>query len=157
MLIRTLFFALPALAIATSGYAQVPLLRSLRLLGKPDTDQIESEVGTSSKRRCGKNSGWNTERVTKPAGNGSATAAQRRSGRIACAGSRHSDSVADLLGSAFIWARKDRWTLGRVYRKGVVTFPSCSWPTTVRPDRFGFAAGIRKDFTGLHDLHVNRR
>ena len=35
--------------------------------GKPGTDQIESEVGTSSKRRCGKNSGWNTERVTKPA------------------------------------------------------------------------------------------
>ena len=28
--------------------------------GKPATDQIESEVGTSSKRRCGKNSGWNT-------------------------------------------------------------------------------------------------
>jgi lipoprotein-anchoring transpeptidase ErfK/SrfK len=26
----------------------------------------ESEVGTSSKRRCGKNSGWNTERVTSP-------------------------------------------------------------------------------------------
>ena len=32
MLIRTLFFALPALAIATSGYAQVPATRSLRLL-----------------------------------------------------------------------------------------------------------------------------
>jgi hypothetical protein len=28
--------------------------------GKPGTDQMESEVGTSSKRRCGKNSGWNT-------------------------------------------------------------------------------------------------
>ncbi len=68
------------------------------MTGKPGTDQIESEVGTSSKRRCGKNSGWNAERVTKPAGHGSATPAQGRSGRAACAGSRPSESVADLLG-----------------------------------------------------------
>ena len=66
--------------------------------GKTGTDQIESEVGINSKRRYGKNSGWNTERVTKPAGHGSATPAQRRSRRAACAGSRHSESVADLLG-----------------------------------------------------------
>ena len=99
MLIRALFFALPALAIATSGYAQVPATPEPSAPpAKPGTDQIESEVGTSSKRRCGKNSGWNTERVTKPAGHGSATPAQGRSGRAACAGSRHSESVADLLG-----------------------------------------------------------
>jgi hypothetical protein len=34
--------------------------------------------------------------------------------------------------------------LGRVYRKGVATFPSCPWPTTVLPDRFGFAAELQK-------------
>ena len=96
MLIRALFFALPALAIATSGYAQSGYFGAFGSAGKPATDQIESEVGTSSKRRCGKNSGWNTERVTKPAGHGSATRAQGRSGRAARAGSRRSESDSVL-------------------------------------------------------------
>src|ERR1700680_1132541 len=98
MLIRALFFALPALAIATWIRSSAGDFGAFGSAGKPATDQIESEVCTSSKRRCGKNSGWNTERVTRPAGHGSATRAQRRSGPAACAGSRHSESVADLLG-----------------------------------------------------------
>src|ERR1700738_3960766 len=80
-----------------------------------------------------------------------------RSSSAAFAGSRHSCPVADLLGRAFIGARENRWTLGRVYREGFATLPSGARPTTVRTDRCGLAAGTTKDFTGVHELYVERR
>jgi hypothetical protein len=89
MLIRTLFFALPALAIATSGYAQEPatpanpaaIRSSRKLVPAQGVAAAKTPVGTPSES-------------PSP----SATVAPPRSGGQSCAGSRHSESVADLLG-----------------------------------------------------------